>query len=158
MRAAVYGGAAIAVVSVFVATSRATSRIFSSSPPPPPAPPATAESTPALTLVVAHYDEPLTWLWSLPPLPPPWSPLSVWLSEKTSAGLASSRAALLPGGAGAGSAASVRASLEPGGNWGCEAVSYLRFIVESYEALPLVSAFVQGLPLASTPRLAALLR
>jgi len=144
------GIAAVAVSAVLVSLVLSRDGSTASAPPPP------LPNT--LALVVAHYDEDLHWLWSLPPLPAPWQPLSLALSEKTAAGAAAARAALSPGGAGAALAGAALPVSQTRDNWGCEAVSYLRYIVQHYDALPSLTAFVQGAPLSSTPALPALLR
>jgi hypothetical protein len=84
----------------------------------------------------------------------------VWISEKTAAGARATSSALRAGGAGAvlAAAAAVTVRAEPGLNWGCEAVSYLRFVAENYDSLPDVTVFVQGDPRPTTPRVARILR
>ena len=139
----------------------------SSLPPPSPTPTSAAPRAPsstAATLVVSHHDEDLAWLWALlddglcggkAEAAVTWS---VWLSEKTAAGAASALAALSPGGAAGAHAACVTVSEEPGGNWGREAVPFLRYIETMYEALPATAVFVHGAALQHTPALGRWLR
>ena len=110
------------------------------------------------TLVVSHYDEDLSWLWALldaglcaESKTTKWQ---VWLSEKTSAGVAAAHTALSPSGSAFAHAACVTVCEESGGNWGREATSYLRFIADSYEVLPNAVIFVHGNALPHAPNLA----